>query len=76
MIRTQISFQRELYEAARREARRQGISLAELVRRAVSQLLARHPAEHAWMRFAGTAGDAGPEASQTVDAVVYGRDRP
>ena len=76
MIRTQISLQRELYEAARREARRQGISLAELVRRAVAQLLARHPGEHAWMRFAGAAGDAGPEASQTVDTVVYGRDRP
>lgn len=76
MIRTQISFQPELYEAARREARRQGISLAELVRRAVAQLLARHPGEHPWMRFAGAAGDAGPEASQTVDAVVYGCDRP
>jgi hypothetical protein len=76
MIRTQVSFQPELYEAARREARRQGISLAELVRRAVAQLLARHPGEHPWMRFAGAAGDAGPEASQTVDSVVYGRDRP
>ncbi len=35
MIRTQISLSVEEYEAAKREARRLGISLAELLRRSL-----------------------------------------
>ena len=52
MIRTQISLSEEEYEAAKREAQRLGISLAELLRRALRPLL---PADASkpWMRYAG-----------------------
>ncbi len=72
MIRTQISLSEEEYEAAKREAERLGISLAELVRRSLRHLL---PTDHErpWMRYAGMleSGDAG--ASHTVDELVCGQ---
>lgn len=76
MIRTQISLDGAMYDRAKEEARRRGISFAELVRRALAQLLAPQAGDEPWMRLAGSIGDAGPEASQTVDAVVHGRERP
>lgn len=71
MIRTQISLSQEEYEAAKREAERLGISLAELVRRSLRHLLPTDD-ERPWMRFAGMleSGDAG--SSHTVDELVYG----
>ena len=75
MIRTQISLERDLYEDARKEAKRQGISFAELVRRALAMTIRHGRVEEAWMRYSGVV-DGGPESSQSVDAVVYGRDRP
>ena len=45
-------------------------------RRALAQVLAPRGEVKPWMRLAGSIGDAGPEASQTVDTVVYGRERP
>lgn len=76
MIRTQISLERDMYEDAKREARRRGISFAELVRRALGRVLPAHDAERPWMRLAGSIGDAKADASRTVDSVVYGRERP
>lgn len=76
MIRTQISLDPELYRDARERARREGISFAELVRRALSRILDPELGERPWMRLAGAIEDAGPDASQSVDAVVYDRDRP
>ncbi|MGH7571143.1 MAG: ribbon-helix-helix domain-containing protein [Gemmatimonadota bacterium] len=74
MIRTQISLDRRMYDEARAEARRQGISFAELVRRALAQLLQPRSTDQPWMHLAGTI-EGPPDASQTVDTVVYGRDR-
>lgn len=76
MIRTQVSLEPEMYEEAKKEAERRGISFAELVRRALARVLGERAAEQPWMRFAGMIQDAGRDASQTVDAVVYGRERP
>ncbi len=77
MIRTQISLDEQAYREAKAEARRQGISLAEFLRRAVRLALpARGPEERPWMRYAGAVASGDPEASQSVDAVVYGRPRP
>ena len=77
MIRTQVSFDAEMYDEARSEARRQGVSFAELCRRAVSQLLRqRQERDRPWMGFAGTIDADAPDASQSVDEVVYGRERP
>jgi hypothetical protein len=77
MVRTQISLDEPAYADAKAEAARQGISLAEFLRRAVAaSLAARHAAERPWMRHAGTLASGDPNASVSVDEVVYGRGRP
>jgi hypothetical protein len=77
MVRTQISLDEEAYREAKAEARRQGISLAEFLRRAVRLALpAGKRGERPWMRYAGAVASGDPEASQSVDAVVYGQPRP
>jgi hypothetical protein len=76
MIRTQISLDPADYRAAKEEARRQGVSIAEFVRRAVARSLgARKPASKPWMRFAGIASSGDRDASSSVNEVVYGRPR-
>lgn len=71
MIRTQISLSREDYEAAKREAAQLGISVAELMRRALRALL---PVDESkpWMRHAGMVESGDPRSSQRIDEVVYG----
>ena len=76
MIRTRISLDPNLYERATAEARRHGISFAELVRRCLRQALTPEGVEQPWMRYAGTLEGDDPEASATIDDVVYGRTRP
>lgn len=70
MIRTQISLARDEYVAAKREARRLGISLAELLRRSLRTLLPAD-ASRPWMRFAGMIETGDAAASRTIDDVVY-----
>lgn len=72
MIRTQISLSELEYGAAKREARRLGISLAELLRRSLRTML---PADESkpWMRYAGMIETGDPTASQKIDDVVYGQ---
>ncbi len=72
MQRTQISLSADEYAAAKREAKRLGISLAELLRRSLRQIL---PAESAapWMRFAGMIESGDPRSSQRIDEIVYGQ---
>ena len=71
MIRTQVSLSEEEYEAAKREAERLGISLAELLRRALRSLI---PADESkpWMRYAGMVETGDPSSSQRIDEFVYG----
>ena len=71
MVRTQISLSRQEYDAAKREAERLGISLAELLRRSLRTML---PADDSkpWMRFAGMVDSGDPESSRRIDDVVYG----
>ena len=72
MIRTQISLTEAEYRAAKLEARRLGISLAELLRRSLRQLL---PAEanKPWMRYAGMVSSGDPKSSQRIDDIIYGQ---
>ncbi len=72
MIRTQISLTKLEYDAAKREAARLGISLAELLRRSLRTLL---PADESkpWMRYAGMVESGDKRSSQRVDDVVYGQ---
>jgi hypothetical protein len=71
MIRTQISLSEEEYEAAKHEAARLGISLAELLRRSLRSLL---PVDESkpWMRYAGMVETGDPDSSRHVDDIVYG----
>jgi len=75
MIRTQISFDKALYDRARRAAKRQGVSLAELCRRSVAEVVGRNDDGQPWMKYIGVI-EGNPNDSSTVDAVVYGRDAP
>lgn len=71
MVRTQISLSEQEYEAAKREAARLGISLAELLRRSLRGILPiddRKP----WMRYAGMIESGDPESSRRIDDIVYG----
>jgi len=72
MIRTQVSLSQQEYEAAKREAARLGISLAELLRRSLRTVL---PADASkpWMRYAGMIETGDPSASQKIDDIVYGQ---
>jgi hypothetical protein len=71
MIRTQISLDKKEYELVKKEARALGISVAELVRRSVRQMLpARDNAP--WMRYAGLVESGDPRSSQHIDELVYG----
>lgn len=77
MIRTQISLGEQEYRDAKAEAARQGISLAELLRRALAAALPeRRPSKRPWMRHAGVLASGDSRASMSVDEVVYGRGRP
>jgi hypothetical protein len=72
MIRTQISLSRREYEAAKAEARRLGISLAELVRRSLRTVL---PVDGSppWMRYAGMIESGDAQASRNIDEIAYGQ---
>ena len=72
MIRTQISLDEEEYTLAKKEAEKLGISVAELVRRAVRNILP-PAAEAPWMRYAGLVESGDSRSSQSIDEVVYGR---
>lgn len=72
MIRTQVSLTEEEYLAAKEEAKRLGISLAELLRRSLRTML---PADESkpWMRYAGMIATGDPYSSRRIDEVVYGQ---
>jgi hypothetical protein len=72
MIRTQISLSSGEYAAAKVEAERLGISLAELLRRSLRTLI---PVDDSkpWMRYAGIIESGNSRSSATVDEIVYGQ---
>jgi len=87
MIRTQVSLDEKAYRAAKAQAKRDGISIAEFMRRALAVALASSARRTAgepggaeddrpWMQFAGCVNSGDPRASETVDEVVYGRTHP
>lgn len=72
MVRTQISLSKSEYQAAKREARRLGISLAELLRRSLRSLLPLDETKP-WMRYAGIIETGDSQSSQHIDDIVYGQ---
>ena len=80
MIRTQISFDEGAYRLAQAEAKRRGISLAELCRQALGRLLGEERGSRGkpWMRYSGciSGGRADASNNEKIDAAVYKRPRP
>jgi hypothetical protein len=74
MIRTQISLDEHEYHLAKKEASALGISVAELVRRALRQMLP-VKGDKPWMRYAGFVESGDRHSSQNLDEVVYGSKR-
>jgi hypothetical protein len=72
MVRTQISLTEDEYAAAKREAARLGISLAELLRRSLRSIVPVNDT-NPWMRYAGMVETGDPASSRRIDEVVYGR---
>jgi hypothetical protein len=72
MERTQISLSADEMRATKAEAKRLGLSLAELVRRSLRTLL---PADSTkpWMRYAGMIESGDPSSSRRIDDVIYGQ---
>lgn len=70
MVRTQVSLTEEDYDAAKAEAARLGISLAELLRRSLRAMIQSDESKP-WMRFAGFVASGDPQSSQGIDDVVY-----
>lgn len=72
MVRTQISLTEQEYREAKREAKRLGVSLAELLRRSLRWML---PADASkpWMRYAGMVESGDPRSSARIDEVIYGQ---
>ncbi|MEY4583190.1 MAG: hypothetical protein RL701_7893 [Pseudomonadota bacterium] len=75
MVRTQISVDEDLYRRAKVLAKRKGISLAELCRRSLEEVVAKEPSNKPWMVFAGLY-DGDESDSESVDVMVYGREAP
>ncbi len=71
MIGTQISLSEIEYNAAKREADRLGISLAELLRRSLRTMV---PADVSkpWMRYAGMVETGDARSSQSIDDIAHG----
>lgn len=74
MIRTQITFDEDLYRRPKKLSRRKGVALSELCRRAVAELIAREASDKPWMADAGLI-QGGPSDSERF-VVVYGREAP
>ena len=70
MIRIRVSLTEEEYQAAKMEAERLGIPLAEFLRRSLRTLLPYDPAKP-WMRYAGMIASGRLDSSKTIDDVVY-----
>lgn len=71
MIRTQVSLDEREYALANKQAKALGISVAELVRRAVRETLP-PTGGGAWMRYAGLVESGDSRSSRSIDEIVYG----
>lgn len=74
MIGTQISLPEAEYQATKRESARLGISLADLVRRALRRMLLADTSKP-WMRYPDMVEFGDPQSSASVDEAVYGAER-
>jgi hypothetical protein len=73
MIRTHVRLSKREYEAAKKEAKQQGISLAEFFCRALRRALPL-PSHTPWMRLCRLVEFGNPNSSRDVDSVYEARD--
>lgn len=71
MIRTQISLSSFEYRLIKKEAKRSGLSIAELLRRSIRSILPAD-AKKPWMQYAGLVASGNPHSSAQIDDIVYG----
>ncbi len=71
MIRTQVGLEAAEYERVKEHSRTLGISIAEVIRRAVRDALPASEGDK-WMRFAGLVESGNPKSSQSIDDIVFG----
>ena len=72
MTRTQISLEKEEMEIAQLTAKAYGISLAEMMRRALRKEISPDQAKP-WMKYCGSIATGGSVSAAEVDELVYGR---
>jgi hypothetical protein len=72
MVRTQVSLSREDYARAKKEAKRLGISLAELFRRSLRMAVEPDPSRP-WMSYRGLVTSGDPNSNNNIDALIYGQ---
>ncbi len=72
MTRTQISLEKEEMEIAQVTAKSYGISLAEMMRRAIRKEFSPDQGKP-WMKYCGSISSGGAVTSAEVDELVYGR---
>lgn len=72
MVRIQITLSKGEYSAAKREAARLGMSLADLVRRSLRTVLPVNDSQPR-MRYAGIVESGDPRSSRNIDDLTYGR---
>ena len=72
MTRTQISLEKEEMEIAQVTAKSYGISLAEMMRRALRK---EFPPDHGkpWMKYCGSLSSGSSVTADEIDEWVYGR---
>lgn len=76
MIRTPVSLDAALYREAKRVAKRRGVSVAELVRQGLRSVVAQEAEPGPWMQYVGRFSSEDDRTSESIDEVVYGRERP
>lgn len=72
MIRTQISLEKEEMSVAQITAESYGISLAELMRRAIRKEFTPEQGKP-WMKYCGSISSGGSASADEIDELVYGR---
>ena len=71
MIRISFNLEKREHALAKKDARSLGISVAELVRRAIRDKLPVSN-EAPWMQYAGMVASGDPNSSRSIDEIVYG----
>ncbi len=72
MVRTQISLEEDEMETAQVTAKAYGISVAEMMRRALRKEFTPDKSKP-WMKFCGSIESGSATSSQDIDELVYAR---